>query len=89
MLPVSRAEVAEAAKLVENVYRAVNIALVCVCFIFLFFCFLVVEKKTSIAPSILPWCVSVLFFYFYFYFLVVENVYCALDALLVCVCVRL
>ena len=28
MLPVRRAEVAEAAKLVENVYRAVNIALV-------------------------------------------------------------
>jgi len=28
---VSRAEVAEAAKLVENVYRAVNIALVDMC----------------------------------------------------------
>ena len=36
MLPVSRAEVAEAAKLVENVYRAVNIALVDL-FVFIYF----------------------------------------------------
>jgi len=34
VVPVSRAEVAEAAKLVKNVYRAVKIALVDIFFLF-------------------------------------------------------
>ena len=49
MLPVSRAEVAEAAKLVENVYRAVNIALVH------FLKKRKKKKKIFTAPSILRW----------------------------------
>jgi UDP-N-acetyl-D-mannosaminuronate dehydrogenase len=50
VLPVSRAEVAEAAKLVENVYRAVNIALVDLFFFLVTFFGALSWLKMSTAP---------------------------------------